>query len=108
MTLVARASGLVVNRADNPDLAIPFRGIQNSHPVLQTDGDLGRFRAMADETGLGVDVGCMVDFRKLIGEFDLAAFVINPDILDVLLPGDVLNDLIDVVAGIVHHGIMGA
>ena len=63
---------------------------------------------MADVAGLVLDVGDRVNLGVLIGEFDLTLFVVDADVDDVVLLGDVVDDLLDVISGVEHHGIMGA
>jgi hypothetical protein len=63
---------------------------------------------VADITGFGLDVGDLVDFPGLAGKFYLTGFVVDADIFDLFLLAYVFYDLIDIVPGIEHHGIMSA
>jgi len=64
--------------------------------------------AVADVAGLVLDVGDRVNLVVMIGDFDLPLLVVDADIDDVVLLGNVVDDLFDVVPGVEHHGIMGA
>jgi hypothetical protein len=63
---------------------------------------------MTNVTRLGLNVGGLIDFEKLIGEFYLAFLIINADIFNLFLPADVHDDLVDIISGIEHHGVVGA
>ena len=63
---------------------------------------------MADITCLCLDVCGFVDFLKAVGEFYLPLLVIDADVLDLFLFADIFCDLVDVIPGIKHHGIVGA
>ena len=63
---------------------------------------------MTDVADLGLEVGAQVQFRGAIGKLDFPLLVVNADVFYFFLPGDVLDDLVDVVAGVEHHGIVGA
>jgi len=62
---------------------------------------------MAYKTGLGLNICDLVDFLGTVREFDLSLFIINAYIFYPFLPGDVFCDLVDVISGIEHHGIVG-
>jgi len=61
---------------------------------------------MADVTGLCLDIGLLIHLFRPIGEFDLPLFIVNTDIFYLLESGYILYDLVDVVPGIQHHGIV--
>ena len=63
---------------------------------------------MADIAGFRFDIGDLVDFFQLVRKFDLARFVVDADGFDVFLAGDVEDDLVDIVPGVGHHGVVGA
>jgi len=63
---------------------------------------------MADVAGFGFNVGGHVDFVRMIGIFDFTGFVVNANVFDFRKPADIGDDLVDVVPGIEHHGIVGA
>ena len=58
--------------------------------------------------GFIFNIGAGVHFGRAVGKFDLAVFIVKPDRFDGLLPTDVGDYLIDIIAGVQHHGIMGA
>ena len=61
---------------------------------------------MADVAGFGLDVRGQIDFRGLVRKFDFSCLVVYSDILYFGQPSDVHDDLVDVIPGIEHHGIM--
>ncbi len=62
---------------------------------------------MAHITRLGFNIGGHVDFGQTVGKLYLPRFVVYADIFDFRLFTDVLDDLVDVVPGVEHHGIVG-
>ena len=63
---------------------------------------------MADIAGFGFYIGDLVHFVGLVGKLDLPFLVVDSDILDIPLPSDVHRNLVDVVAGVEHHRVVGA
>ena len=63
---------------------------------------------MAYIAGLVFYIGRCVDFPGAVGKFDLAVFIINPDRFDGFMPADIIDNLIDIIAGVRHHGIVSA
>jgi len=62
---------------------------------------------MADKTGLGLNIRCLVNLFRPAGKFDLSLFVIDTNIFYLFLSANVGRDLVNVVSGIEHHGIVG-
>jgi hypothetical protein len=107
MAVVGRTTGFVANRTDDSQQSITLRRIEYSGPLGQFELGGWRVGFVADVTGLGFDIGDLVNFGRLIGIFYLSIFIVNPDGLDFLLFADVCDNLVDVVSGIGHHGIVG-
>ena len=102
------ATRLIANGADNSKKSISLRRVDDARALIQINIRQGRVGTVTDITGFRFDIGGVVNLGRGVGKFDLTVFVINPYILDFLKLADVLNNLIDVVPGINHHGIMGA
>jgi hypothetical protein len=81
---------------------------EDANSIFQIEGYQGRVDVMAYMAGFILDVGGLPLLGRGIREFYLALLIINSDVLDVFLPSDVIDNLIDVMAGIKHHRIMGA
>ena len=63
---------------------------------------------MTDVARLRLDIRAAVHLGDLVGVFDLPLLVVDPDVIDLLDLGDVVDDLVDVVPGVEHHGVMRA
>jgi hypothetical protein len=63
---------------------------------------------VANIAGFIFYIGGCINFGRAVGKFYLAFFIIEPYRFDGLLPADVRYNLIDIIAGVQHHGIMGA
>ncbi len=63
---------------------------------------------MANVAGVGLDVGNLIDLLGNVGKFYLPIFVVNDNIFNAFLPSNVLDDFIDILPGIEHHGVVGA
>ena len=103
-----RAARFIKDRCDDADHVLTGRGREESRALFGVERFQGRIPAMADIAGFGLDIGDLVDFLLLVGEFDLSGFVVDANGFDFFLAGDVHNDLVDIVPGIAHHGIVGA
>jgi hypothetical protein len=62
---------------------------------------------VADDARFRLDILHGIDFSYLTRELDAPLFVEYSDVLNFLLASDVVNDLVDVVPGVEHHGIVG-
>jgi hypothetical protein len=62
---------------------------------------------MADKAGFGLDIRCLVNLLSPVGKFDLSLFVIDTNIFYLFLPADVRRDLVNLISGIEHHGVVG-
>ena len=63
---------------------------------------------MAHKAGLVLDIGGLINFFLQIRVFNLALFIIDPDILDIFTGADFRNDAVDILPEIIHHGMVGA
>jgi hypothetical protein len=63
---------------------------------------------MAGGTLRLVQVDNSAGFGINIGVFQLTPLVINANMIDFLLPADVLDHSANIIPGIEHHGVMGA
>ena len=61
---------------------------------------------MADIADLSFDIDFVVNFCGFIGKFYFPLFVKYSNIFNFLLFTDILNDLVDVIPGIKHHGVV--
>ena len=62
---------------------------------------------MTDVAGLGLNIAGLVDFKRMVGKFYFTLFIVNSNALNSLLIADIPYDLVDIIAGIVHHGVLG-
>ena len=108
MARAGRTPRLVVDRADDPQELLPVGGDKGAHALGKPDLDQGRLRVVADVAGLRTDVGDLLDLLGPVGKLDGALFVVDADVLDVVQPRDVGDDLVDVVAGVQHHRVVRA
>ncbi|VTR66567.1 hypothetical protein DESC_480277 [Desulfosarcina cetonica] len=108
MTVTGTAARLVADGADDAKQPIAGRGGEDARALIQGDRRHGGLATVADMAGLGLDVGGLVDLLGVVGVFDFAGFVVNADVLDFRLAADVVDDLVDLVAGVEHHGVVGA
>ena len=61
---------------------------------------------MANMAGFGFYICRDIQFIGMIGELDLTSLVVDADILDLVLAGNIFDDLLYVAPGIEHHGVM--
>jgi len=108
MASAGGTAGLVVDRRDNTEHALAVGGGEFPRPFRETDFHQWRLGVVADVAGLGFDVGDLLDFLGVVGKLDGPLFVVDADVLDLFQPGDVGDDLVDVVPGVQHHGVMRA
>jgi hypothetical protein len=81
-------------------------GGKNTRSFRQAQLGQRRLGAMADETGLGFDIGFMIHLGVFVRKLYFTAFVVNSDVFELFFPGDIFNDQGDIVSQIVHHGVM--
>ena len=62
---------------------------------------------MTNVAGFRLDIAGPVNFGRMVGKFNFPLFVVDSDTLDSFLFADILNDLVDIITGIVHHGVVG-
>ena len=105
---IAGTAGFVIDRADNAHHPVSFNGIKNADTFLQGHFRDRRIGVMADMAGFGLDIRRGIQFIGVIRELDLTGFVVNTDILNLVLPRNVIDNLLDVTPGIEHHGIVQA
>ena len=108
MTFIRGATRFIVDRADDAHQAIALLGFENAHALFLTDECCRWIGFVANIAGLGLDIGLAIQLLGVVGIFDLSQFVIDADIFDIVLAGDIMDDLLDIVPGIGHHGIVGA
>ena len=63
---------------------------------------------MTDVAGLGLNIAGLVDFGRMVGKFYFTLFIVDSNALNSFLFADIHYDLVDIIAGIVHHGVVGA
>jgi hypothetical protein len=62
---------------------------------------------VADVAGLRFNITGLVDFGRMVGKFYFTLFIVDSNALNSLLIADIHYDLVDIIAGIVHHGVLG-
>ena len=62
---------------------------------------------MTDDAGLRLDIAGLVDFGRMVGKFYFTLFIVDSKALNSFLIADIHYDLVDIIAGIVHHGVVG-
>ncbi len=55
-----------------------------------------------------LNIAGLVDFGRMVGKFYFSLFIVDTNALNSFLPADIHYDLVDIIAGIVHHGVVGA
>ncbi len=103
-----RAARLVFDRSDDPQQPLPAGGGEKTGAFAERHVHRRRVPAVADVAGFGFDVGDLLQFFQVIGKLDGPLFIVDANVADLLQPGDVVDDLVDVVPGVEHHGVVGA
>ena len=62
--------------------------------------------AVADVARLGLDVGFPIHLPGAVGKLDDPFFIVDADVYDVRQLADVVDDLVDVVPAVQHHGVV--
>jgi hypothetical protein len=61
---------------------------------------------MTYKAGFVFNIGDLIDFGGEVGVFDLALFIVDPDVFNIFPRGDFVDNAVDVVSQVVHHGIV--
>lgn len=63
---------------------------------------------MADRAGITADICYCADLFLFIGKNNPAFFMEDTDTINIFLPGDIIDDLGDVLPNIIHHAVARA
>jgi hypothetical protein len=62
---------------------------------------------MADVAGFCFDIGLLTNFRSIVGKLNFSSLIVYAEIFYFFLFANIGDDLVDVIPGIDHHGVMG-
>ena len=94
--------------ANHPQLAVALVGGDDAGTFFEAAVSQRGVGLVTNIASLRSNVAGLVDFGRMVGKFYFTLFIVDSNALNSLLLADIPYDLVDIVAGIVHHGVMGA
>ena len=98
MTGICRTAGFIIDRTDNTQQTVPRGRIEYPCPFSKVKGNQRRVGSVTDITGFCLYIGCPVNFQSPAGKFYLTVFIINAYVFNILLPGNIIYDLVNVIS----------